>query len=81
MRPSESLVLQAQEHAGTRFREDPTFKGAFQVGNHLLINRHHTFELGEQDIFLLGEGFKTSLFLTSAPVSIFGPRLFREHLE
>ena len=64
--------------AETRFREGPTFKAAFEVGNHLLINRHHPFELGEQDIFLLGDGVKTSLFLTSAPIPIFGPRLFRE---
>ena len=44
---------------GARLKEDPTFKAAFEVGNHLLINRHCTFELGEQRIFLLGDGFKT----------------------
>ena len=61
---------------GTRFKEDPTFMAAFDMGNHFLLNRSCTFELDESDLFYLGDDSKTSLYLPNIPVSIFGPRLF-----
>ena len=66
---------------GTRFKEDPTFMAAFDMGNHFLLNRSCTFKLDESNLFYLGDDSKTSLYLPNIPASIFGPRLFREHLE
>ena len=63
---------------GRKAEEDPRFKAAFEVGNHLLLNRSFSFELGDDAIYLLSDGHKTPLHLTSAPVSIFGPRLFQD---
>ena len=63
---------------GRKAEEDPRFKAAFEVGNHLLLNRSFSFELGEDAIYFLGDGQKTPLTLTSAPLSIFGPRLFQD---
>lgn len=61
---------------GRNAEEDPRFKAAFEVGNHLLLNRSFSFELGDDAIYFSSDRHKTPLTLTSAPVSIFGPRLF-----
>jgi hypothetical protein len=60
----------------TQADEDPVFRAAFDVGNHLLLNRLFEFELGEDAIFYLGMRMRTSIHLTNAPVAIFGKRLF-----
>ena len=62
---------------GRRAKEDTRFRAACEVGNHVLLNRSCSFELGDDTIYFLGDGLKTPLHLTSAPVSIFGPRLFQ----
>jgi len=63
---------------GRKAEEDPRFKAAFDMGNHVLLNRSCSFELGDDAIYFLGDGRKTPLTLTSAPLSIFGPRLFQD---
>ena len=62
---------------GRKAKEDTRFRTACEVGNHVLLNRSCSFELGDDTIYFLGDGLKTPLHLTSAPVSIFGPRLFQ----
>lgn len=56
--------------------ESKYFRAAFEVGNHLLLSRRCDFQLGENCIYLVANGVQTPLLLTSAPLSIFGPRLF-----
>ena len=56
--------------------ESEHFKAAFDVGNHVLLSRRCEFELGEHCIYLVANSTRTPLLLTSAPLSIFGPRLF-----
>ena len=63
---------------GRKAEEDPRFKAAFDMGNHVLLNRSFSFELGDDAIYFLGDRYKTPLTLTSAPLSIFGPRLFQD---
>lgn len=62
---------------GRMAKEDTRFAAACEVGNHVLLNRRCSFERGDDTIYFLGDGLKTPLHLTSAPVSIFGPRLFQ----
>ena len=61
---------------GRKAEEDPRFRTAFSVGNHVLLNRNCSFELGDDTIYFLGDGHKTPLHLTSAPLPSFGPQLF-----
>jgi len=52
------------------------FKAAFDVGNHVMRSQRREFVLGDICIYLVTNDTRTPLLLTSAPLSIFGPRLF-----